>query len=218
MRRVGHRQIPFVKPPGNPAMPPGTYTLDPSALCDMLPHKLPRRTAAKPAREVRLRYNEFAAICKAVIRLALYQPDIPQNAGALLRLGACLGVPVDIIEPCGFVIGERGFRRAGMDYLDAADWQRHASWQAFRSRRPQGRLVLLTTAAAERYDRFRFAAGDTLLVGRESAGVPADVHDAATARLRIPMRAGMRSLNVALAAAMAVGEALRQLDAFPGET
>jgi tRNA (cytidine/uridine-2'-O-)-methyltransferase len=183
----------------------------------MLPHKLPPGTAAKPARELRLRYNEFVAFCKPVIRLALYEPDIPQNAGALLRLGACLGVAVDIIEPCGFVLGERRFRRAGMDYLAAGEWRRHASWEAFLAAPPPGRIVLLTTQGAERYDRFAFAPGDTLLVGRESAGVPAHVHEAAAARLRVPMRGGMRSLNVALAAAMAVGEALRQLGAFPGE-
>jgi len=152
-----------------------------------------------------------------VIRLALYEPDIPQNAGALLRLGACLGVPVDIIEPCGFVLGERRFRRAAMDYLDAALWRRHSSWAAFLGAPPPGRLVLLTTAGAERYDRFRFAPGDTILVGRESAGVPPEVHEAAAARLRIPMRPRARSLNVALAAALAVGEALRQLGGFPEE-
>ena len=152
-----------------------------------------------------------------MIRLALYQPDIPQNAGALLRLGACLGVPVDIIEPCGFVLGARRFRRAGMDYLAQAEWRRHASWGAFLAARGASRLVLLTTRAAERYDGFAFAPGDILLVGRESAGVPDEVHDAADARLRIPMRQGPRSLNVALAAAIAVGEALRQLGGLPAD-
>jgi tRNA (cytidine/uridine-2'-O-)-methyltransferase len=160
---------------------------------------------------------KIASDCKAVIRLALYQPDIPQNAAALLRLGACLGVPVDVIEPCGFVLGERRFRRAGMDYLDQAEWRRHVSWAAFQAARDGGRLVLLTTRAAERYERFAFAPGDTLLVGRESAGVPDEVHDAADARLRIPMREGPRSLNVALAAAIAVGEALRQLGSLPAD-
>jgi tRNA (cytidine/uridine-2'-O-)-methyltransferase len=149
------------------------------------------------------------------IRLALYQPDIPQNAGALLRLGGCLGVPVDIIEPCGFVMGDRQLRRAGMDYLALAEWRRHASWDSFLAER-RGRLVLLTTKGSERYDRFAFAAGDTLLLGRESSGVPEAVHAAADARLCIPLIAGARSLNVAQAAAMVLGEALRQCNLFPG--
>ena len=149
------------------------------------------------------------------MRLALYQPDIPQNAGALLRLGACLGVPVDIIEPCGFVLDDARLKRAGMDYLGAADWRRHASWAAFWRDRPAGRLLLLTTRADRRYDGFAFAASDTILVGRESAGAPEEIHRACDARLRIPMRPGMRSLNVALAAAMVLGEALRQTEGFP---
>jgi tRNA (cytidine/uridine-2'-O-)-methyltransferase len=148
------------------------------------------------------------------MRLALYQPDIPQNAGALLRLGGCLGVPVDIIEPCGFVMGDRQLRRAGMDYLALAEWRRHASWEAFLEAR-RGRLVLLTTKASERYDRFAFAADDTLLLGRESAGAPEEVHRAADARLRVPLRPGARSLNVALAAAIVLGEALRQTQLLP---
>jgi tRNA (cytidine/uridine-2'-O-)-methyltransferase len=150
------------------------------------------------------------------MRLALYQPDIPQNAGALLRLGACLGVPVDIIEPCGFVLGDRRLKRAGMDYLAAATLVRHASWETFRAGR-RGRLVLLTTRAPLAYHRFRFLPDDTLLLGRESAGVPDAVHGAAEARLRIPLAAGMRSLNLALAAAMVLGEALRQTERFPEE-
>lgn len=152
-----------------------------------------------------------------MLRIALYQPDIPQNAGALLRLGACLGVAVDIIEPCGFVITDRGLRRAGMDYLDMAVMRRHDSWPAFRLDldQRQGRLILLTTKAATAYGNFRFQAGDTLLLGRESAGAPDEVHDRADARLCIPMLAGRRSLNVALAAAMVLGEALRQLNGFP---
>lgn len=152
-----------------------------------------------------------------MLRIALYQPDIPQNTGALLRLGACLGAAVDIIEPCGFVITDRGLRRAGMDYLDMAVMRRHDSWPAFclDLDQRQGRLILLTTKAAMAYTSFRFQAGDTLLLGRESAGVPAGVHDRADARLCIPMLAGRRSLNVALAAAMVLGEALRQLNGFP---
>lgn len=150
------------------------------------------------------------------MRLALYQPDIPQNAGALLRLGACLGVPVDIIEPCGFVLSDRRLRRAGMDYIAAATLVRHPSWESFQAGR-QGRLVLLTTRAPLAYYRFRFRPDDTLLLGRESAGVPEPVHGAAEARLRIPLEAGQRSLNVAVAAAMVLGEALRQTEQFPEE-
>lgn len=148
------------------------------------------------------------------MRLALYQPDIPQNAGALIRLGACLGVALDIIEPCGFLFSDRGLKRAGMDYLEGADVQRHASWEAFAAQR-RGRLVLLTTKASDSYTDFSFRADDILLLGRESAGVPDDVHAAADARLRVPMKAGLRSLNVALAAAMVLGEALRQTRGFP---
>jgi tRNA (cytidine/uridine-2'-O-)-methyltransferase len=150
------------------------------------------------------------------MRLALYQPDIPQNAWAVLRLGACLGVPVDIIEPCGFVLSDRRLKRAGMDYLDAVDLARHDSWTSFCVKR-RGRLVLLTTRAALPYPSFGFRADDTLLLGRESAGVPDAVHDAADARLRIPLRPGQRSINVALAAAMVLGEALRQTNEFPTE-
>lgn len=150
------------------------------------------------------------------MRLALYQPDIPQNAGALLRLGACLGVPVDIIEPCGFVLSDRRLKRAGMDYLAAATLVRHPSWESFRAGH-QGRLVLLTTRAPLAYHRFEFRPDDTLLLGRESAGVPEEVHGAAGARLRIPLEAGQRSLNVAVAAAMVLGEALRQTGQFPEE-
>lgn len=151
------------------------------------------------------------------MRLALYEPDIPQNAGALLRLGACLGVGVDIIEPAGFILGERRMKRAGMDYLATVEFARHESWASFRARH-LGRLVLLTTKASLAYHRFTFRSDDTLLLGRESAGVPDVVHDAADARLRIPLRQGMRSLNVALAAAMVLGEALRQTGGFPEET
>jgi tRNA (cytidine/uridine-2'-O-)-methyltransferase len=151
------------------------------------------------------------------MRLALYQPDIPQNAGSLMRLGACLGVGIDIVEPCGFLLSDRNVRRAGMDYLAGADIVRHASWVRFREGL-RGRLVLLTTKAAMPYADFAFLPGDTLMVGQESAGVPDDVHEAADARLVIPMRAGMRSLNVGHAAAMVLGEALRQTQGFPRET
>jgi tRNA (cytidine/uridine-2'-O-)-methyltransferase len=151
------------------------------------------------------------------MRLALFQPDIPQNAGALIRLGACLGVPVDIIEPCGFVLSDRRLRRAGMDYLGSAALTRHESWTAFRASHDKAaRLILLTTAGTMPYHHFAFARDDTIVLGRESAGVPPEVHGASAARLLIPMRQGLRSLNVALAAAMVLGEALRQTNLFPG--
>ena len=152
------------------------------------------------------------------MRLALFEPDIPQNTGAILRLAACLDVRVDIIEPCGFVWSDRHLRRAGMDYLDQARIQRHLSWDAFLAARGAGpgRLVLLTTAAATGLWGFRFAADDTLLLGRESSGVTEAVRAAADTAIRIPMRPGTRSLNVALAAALAMGEALRQTDLLPG--
>ncbi len=154
------------------------------------------------------------------MRLALYQPDIPQNAGAILRLGACLGVAVDIIEPCGFLLDDQRLRRAGMDYLEFAELCRHASWGAYLNSRARsdvaGRLVLLTSAGATAYTDFAFAAEDTLLLGRESAGAPPEVHAAAQARLGIPIRPGRRSINVAQAAAMVLGEALRQTRQFPG--
>ena len=146
------------------------------------------------------------------LTLALYQPDIPQNTGTMLRLCACLGVAAAIIEPAGFALSDKRFRRAGMDYLDALDLARHVDFAAFEAwrRGAARRLVLLTTAAETSYLDFAFRPGDVLLVGRESAGVPADVASAADARVKIPMRPGLRSLNVAVAAAMALGEALRQ--------
>ncbi len=150
----------------------------------------------------------------ANLRLALYEPDIPQNTGAILRLGACLGVAVDIIEPCGFVLDDRRLRRAGMDYLDRVVMTRHTSYETF-FRGVAGRLVVLTTRGDDRLPEFRFRGGDTILLGRESAGIPEHVHDAADARIAIPMAPGARSLNVALAAALALGEALRQIDQYP---
>jgi tRNA (cytidine/uridine-2'-O-)-methyltransferase len=148
------------------------------------------------------------------MRLALYQPDIAQNAGAMLRLAACLAVPVDLIEPCGFVMGDARLRRAGMDYLDHVVLVRHISWAAFRGTVP-GRLILLTTRASIAYTEPAYRPADTLMVGRESAGVPDAVHQAADLRVRVPMRRGLRSLNVALAAAMVLGEALRQTGSWP---
>jgi tRNA (cytidine/uridine-2'-O-)-methyltransferase len=148
------------------------------------------------------------------MRLALFQPDIPQNAGAIARLGFCLGVGIDVIEPCGFHFGDAGFKRAGMDYAERAEMLRHDGWQTFLGA-ADGRVVLLTTKAELPYTAFRFSETDILLLGRESEGVPQYVHDAAHARIRVPMREGARSLNVALAAAIVLGEALRQTEALP---
>jgi tRNA (cytidine/uridine-2'-O-)-methyltransferase len=152
------------------------------------------------------------------MRLALYQPDIPQNTGTILRLCACFGIEAHIIEPSGFPITDRAFRRAGMDYLDAVAIVRHPSWHAFADWRSRlgHRLIVFTTAASLSYLDHRYRPDDILLFGRESAGVPAAVHDAADARLKIPIRQGLRSLNVAVAAAMAVGEALRQTGGVDG--
>lgn len=144
------------------------------------------------------------------VRLALYQPDIPQNTGTLMRLCACLGIALDVIEPCGFVLSDKNLRRAGMDYLEALDWRRHADWTAFQAQR-RGRLIVLSTKASLAYTGFAFQGGDTLLLGRESSGLPDAVQDSADARLVIPMREGMRSLNIAVAGAMVLGEALRQV-------
>lgn len=149
------------------------------------------------------------------MRLALFEPDIPQNAGALLRLGACLGVAVDIIEPCGFLFSDAQLRRAGMDYLELAEMVRHASWEQYLVAGLFGRIVLVSSKGSQRYTDFAFSPDDTILLGRESAGAPPFVHDRADARLRIPMKSGLRSLNVAQAGAMVLGEALRQTGMFP---
>ena len=145
--------------------------------------------------------------------LALYEPDIAANTGAMLRTCACFGAEAAIVEPAGFVFSDRRFRRAGMDYLDALRLERHVSFAAFEDwRRREGRrLALLTTRGAVDLWDFRFEPGDVLMVGRESAGVPEAVHEAAEARVRIPIRAPMRSLNVGVAAAVALAEATRQL-------
>jgi tRNA (cytidine/uridine-2'-O-)-methyltransferase len=157
----------------------------------------------------------YGLAMSAPIRLALYEPDIAPNVGTILRLAACFGVGVDIVEPCGFVWSEPKLRRAGMDYLDRVDLARHSSWARYRVEASPPRLVLLTTQGATPLPDFRFAQGDTLLLGRESAGVPAAVHDSADARVVIPVAPGTRSLNVAIAAGIAAAEALRQLGAFP---
>jgi len=146
------------------------------------------------------------------MRIALFQPDIPQNTGTILRLCACLNVEAHIIEPAGFPVTDRHFRRSGMDYLDQVKIVRHVAWREFEAwRRQEGlRLLLLTTRASRSYLDCRFGEADILLLGRESAGVPDEVFSAADERLKIPMQGGLRSLNVAMAAAMALGEALRQ--------
>jgi tRNA (cytidine/uridine-2'-O-)-methyltransferase len=147
------------------------------------------------------------------MRLALYQPDIPQNTGTILRLAACLGVPVDVIGPAGFDLSDRALKRAGLDYLDHVELSRHESFASFDAGlRAAGtsRIVLLTTQAEATHLGFPFEKSDTLLLGRESAGVPEAIHARADARVRIPMRPGLRSLNIAVAAAIVLGEALRQ--------
>ena len=154
------------------------------------------------------------------MRLALFQPDIPQNTGTLLRLGACLNLPLDIIEPCGFIFNEKAMKRAGMDYLDIANYKRHNSWQDFldyRKLHPEeyGRIILLSTHATTPYTAFKFHSNDIILMGRESAGVPKPIHDMADSRLLIPMTPQTRSINMAISAAMVISEALRQTDLFP---
>jgi tRNA (cytidine/uridine-2'-O-)-methyltransferase len=148
------------------------------------------------------------------MRIALYQPDIAGNVGTILRLGACLGVAVDIIEPCGFSFSDRGLRRSGMDYANGVEITRHADWTDFEARLA-GRLVLLSTKAAVPLWESAFSADDTLLFGSEGAGVPDMVHDCADLRVRIPMRPNFRSLNVAVSAGIALAEALRQTGGWP---
>lgn len=158
-------------------------------------------------------YPEHSPDHETRLRLALYQPDIAQNTGTMLRLAACLGVAVDIIQPTGFDMSDRALKRAALDYLDKVELARHTSWTAFEAwRRPAGqRLVLLTTRAETSYLDLAFRPGDILMVGRESAGVPDEVHRAADATVRVAITPGLRSLNVAVAAAMVLGEALRQI-------
>ncbi|HYB10941.1 MAG TPA: tRNA (cytidine(34)-2'-O)-methyltransferase [Alphaproteobacteria bacterium] len=153
------------------------------------------------------------------MRLVLYEPDIPQNAGTMMRLAACLGVAVELIEPCGFVFSDRHLRRAGMDYLEHVTLTRHSSFSRFEAWRhdqaPGARLLLLTTKGEVAYQNFVYDFDDLIMVGRESAGVPDAVHASADARLRITLVPGLRSLNVAAAAAMVLGEALRQTGMLP---
>ncbi len=152
------------------------------------------------------------------MRLALFQPDIPQNLGANIRLAACLGVALDIIEPCGFPLTDRALRRTAMDYDENVRITRHSGWAAFREA-PEiagRRIILMTTRGGEMLDRFRFKANDCILMGRESAGAPEDIHKAADAEVRIPLAEGVRSLNVAMAAGLALWEGLRQTGQLPG--
>jgi tRNA (cytidine/uridine-2'-O-)-methyltransferase len=152
------------------------------------------------------------------VRLALYQPDIPQNTGTILRLAACFGVPVDVVGPTGFDMSDRNLRRAAMDYIDHVDLTRHLSWQRFLEARRapgSGRLVLLSSKAALRLPDFQFSDSDTLVFGRESAGVPDTVREVCDAAVAIPMKTPLRSLNVAVATAIVLGEALRQTGGYP---
>lgn len=150
------------------------------------------------------------------MRLALYQPDQAGNVGTILRMSACLGVPVDIIEPCGFPWADRALKRAGMDYAEVASVTRHEDFDQFIARLP-GRLVLLTTSGSQRLDDAQFQMRDTLLLGSESAGVPGEVHERAVLRIRIPQAADTRSLNIAVAGGIALAEALRQVKGWPDD-
>ena len=150
-----------------------------------------------------------------ILRVALFEPDIPQNTAALLRTCGCLGVACEIIEPCGFIFSSKHMRRIGMDYLDKVALTHHKDWETFQSHYRGDRRVLLTTKVTTPYTGFTFRAGDMLVMGRESAGAPDFVHAEVDERLTIPMMLGMRSLNISVSAAIVMAEALRQLDAFP---
>lgn len=170
---------------------------------------------------MQLQTANFAVLCLTAarlygdsVRVALYQPEIPGNVGAILRLAACFSVDVDIIEPCGFVFSDARIKRAGMDYIDHVRIVRHADWDSFRQAVP-ARIVLLSSKASVRLDRFAFKAGDTLLMGQESAGVPASVRDACDAAVRIPINAAVRSLNISVATGIALAEGLRQTGGLP---
>ena len=156
-------------------------------------------------------------IANPCLRIALFEPDIPQNTGSILRLAACFCIGVDIIEPCGFVFSQRQLKRVGMDYLERVEIVSHQSWDDYFNSRigSDGRLLLLTTKSEKAYTSFNFKVGDTLLLGRESAGVPENVHQMVDARVTIPLAQGIRSLNVAQSASMVLGEALRQIKTFP---
>lgn len=149
------------------------------------------------------------------MRIAMYQPDMPPSVGAMIRLCACLRIPLDIVEPCGFPLSDRALRRVAMDYLELAEIRRHVSWTAFRAAQAPGRLILLSTAGAHSHLDFAFHPDDTLLLGRESVGAPAEVHAAADAVVAVPLAPGRRSLNIVVAAAIVLAEAMRQTDLFP---
>ena len=150
------------------------------------------------------------------MRIALYQPDIPQNSGNILRLGACLGVSIDIIEPTGYVFDDKRFKRSSMDYINHIDYKRHIDWKAFFnwSKKNNFRLILLTTKVDKKYYDYNFKNNDILIFGRESAGVSKIVHSNVDEQITIPMKKGMRSINVSSAVALVVGEACRQLRLF----
>jgi tRNA (cytidine/uridine-2'-O-)-methyltransferase len=148
------------------------------------------------------------------MRLCLYQPEIPQNTGTLLRLAACVGVGLDIVGPCGFVLSDRKLRRSGMDYMDQVDAKIYSSWEKFLVERSEGRLISLVPKASASYIDFRFLPNDILVLGQEGAGLPQAVIDQTDYQVRIPMQPGFRSLNVAIAGAMVLGEALRQTQQF----
>lgn len=151
------------------------------------------------------------------MRLALYQPDIPQNTGTILRLAACLGIPVDIIGPTGFDMSDKALRRAALDYLDHVELARHVDWAAFLAANNSARIALITSHGSVPFTEFDFRPTDVILMGRESAGAPAIVHEAAAARLRIPMRPELRSLNLAVATGIVLAEALRQTGGWPAQ-
>ena len=150
------------------------------------------------------------------MRIALYQPDIPQNTGNIFRLGACLGVSVDIIEPTGFIFDDKKFKRSAMDYIDYIDYKRHIDWQHFYdwSQREKYRLILMTTKAQQSFYEFEFHSSDILLFGRESAGVPDNIHQIVSHRLTIPMKKGVRSINLSSSVALVLGEGLRQTNSI----
>ena len=150
------------------------------------------------------------------MRIALYQPDIPQNTGNILRLAACLGLSVDIIEPTGYIFDDKRFKRSSMDYINHVDYKKYIDWDSFYkwSKEQHFRLILLTTKSQKKYYEYQYKNNDILLFGRESAGVPKKIHQCVNERLLIPMQKGLRSLNVSSAASMIAGEAIRQLNSY----
>lgn len=176
-----------------------------------------RTTHGLPTGNFRLTKHNIPAHVNHIMRVALYQPDIAGNLGTILRTCACLDVSVDIIEPCGFPFSDRSLKRAGMDYFDHVDYTRHVDWDSFCKtiESQNSRIILLSSKAATPHQEFTFRDSDILLFGSESSGVPLDVHQRANERITIKMKSGMRSLNLAVSAGMALGEALRQTGQFP---